>query len=48
VDQYRHVHRWVDDVAARPAVRRGKRVNRNPTEANPKLIRERHSAADLD
>ena len=48
VDQYRHVNRWVDEVAARPAVQRGKRVNRSPTETNPTLIRERHSAADLD
>ena len=30
VDQYRHVNRWVDEVAARPAVQRGRRVNRKP------------------
>jgi GST-like protein len=47
-DQYRHFNRWVAEVAARPAVQRGRRVNRNPTEENPGLIRERHSAADLD
>ena len=27
---------------------RGRRVNRNPTENEPTLVRERHSAADLD
>jgi GST-like protein len=47
-DQYRHFNRWVAEVAARPAVQRGRRINRNPTEADPALIRERHSAADLD
>jgi GST-like protein len=47
-DQYRHFNRWVAEVAARPAVQRGRRVNRNPTEADPALIRERHGAADLD
>ena len=46
--QYRNFNRWVDEVAARPAVQRGRRVNRSPTEENPNLIRERHSAADLD
>ena len=39
--------RWVDEVAARPAVERGRRVNRKP-ENDPSFIRERHSAADLD
>ena len=45
---YRNFNRWVEEVASRPAVRRGRRVNRNPTEQNPTLVRERHSAADLD
>ena len=44
---YRHFNRWVDEVAARPAVERGRRVNRKP-ENDPSFIRERHSAADLD
>ena len=44
---YRHFNRWVDEVAARPAVQRGRRVNRKP-ENDPSFIRERHSAADLD
>ena len=45
---YRHFNRWVDEVLERPAVQRGRRVNRSPTERNPTLIDERHSAADLD
>lgn len=44
---YRHVMRWVEEIAARPAVQRGRRVNRSPTEEQPDLIPERHSASDL-
>lgn len=44
---YRHFNRWVDEVAARPAVQRGRRVNRKSSN-DPSFIRERHSAADLD
>ena len=44
---YRHFNRWVGEVAARPAVQRGRRVNRK-VENDPSFIRERHSAADLD
>jgi len=44
---YRHFNRWVGEVGARPAVQRGRRVNRKP-ENDPSFIRERHSAADLD
>jgi GST-like protein len=44
---YRHFNRWVDEMAARPAVQRGRRVNRK-VENDPSFIRERHSAADLD
>jgi GST-like protein len=44
---YKHFNRWVDEVAARPAVQRGRRVNRKP-ENDPSFIRERHRAADLD
>ena len=46
--EYRHVHRWTRGGRARPAVQRGRRVNRNPDEKNPDFIRERHSAKDLD
>ena len=45
---YKNVQRWIVDVAARPAVKRGMRVNLNPTDQFPDRIRERHSAADLD
>jgi GST-like protein len=45
--EYRHVMRWVDEIGARPAVQRGRRVNRKP-ENDPAFIPERHSAADLD
>ena len=47
VASYEHVVRWNDEVFARPAVQRGRRVNRiwgDPAEQ----IRERHSAADFD
>jgi GSH-dependent disulfide-bond oxidoreductase len=47
-NEYRHLNRWVEEVAARPAVQRGRLVNRNPTDDNPTLVRERHRAADLD
>ncbi|MCF2515073.1 glutathione-dependent disulfide-bond oxidoreductase [Sphingomonas sp. G124] len=43
---YRHFNRWVDEVAARPAVQRGRRVNRKPSN-DPSFVPERHSAADL-
>ena len=45
---YQHVQRWTAEIAARPAVQRGRRVNRKPTDDNPAFIAERHSAADLD
>ncbi|MGX9217984.1 glutathione-dependent disulfide-bond oxidoreductase [Massilia varians] len=47
VHEYRHVRRWADEIAARPAVIRGRKVNRvrgNPEEQVP----ERHDASDLD
>ncbi|MFN3788549.1 glutathione-dependent disulfide-bond oxidoreductase [Massilia sp.] len=47
VHEYRHVRRWADEIAARPAVVRGRKVNRvrgNPGEQVP----ERHDASDLD
>lgn len=45
---YKNVQRWIGEVGARPAVKRGIRVNLNPSEQFPDRIRERHSAADLD
>jgi GST-like protein len=45
VHEYTNVRRWADEVAARPAVARGRRVNRLQGE---RQVPERHSAADLD
>ncbi|MFS2139577.1 glutathione-dependent disulfide-bond oxidoreductase [Duganella sp. Dugasp56] len=47
VHEYRHVRRWADEIAARPAVIRGRKVNR--TFGNPAdQVLERHNASDLD
>jgi GST-like protein len=47
VEQYTHVRRWADAIAARPAVRRGRIVNRSFGEPHEQLA-ERHEAADID
>lgn len=47
VQDYGHVQRWAKAIAARPAVQRGRRVNRTWGEPDEQLA-ERHSAADLD
>ncbi|QNQ98898.1 glutathione-dependent disulfide-bond oxidoreductase [Pseudomonas oryzihabitans] len=47
VQDYTHVQRWAQAIAARPAVQRGRRVNRTWGEPGEQLA-ERHSAADLD
>ncbi|MCB8877107.1 glutathione-dependent disulfide-bond oxidoreductase [Acidisoma silvae] len=46
VQDYKHLGRWVAEVAARPAVTRGRRVNRvwGPEEEQ---LAERHAASDL-
>jgi GST-like protein len=44
VQEYKHVQRWADAVAARPAVRRGRMVNRVTGELSSQL-RERHDAS---
>jgi GST-like protein len=47
VNEYKNVQRWAEEIAARPAVMRGRRVNRlrgKPEEQVP----ERHDASDLD
>jgi len=47
VQDYTHVIRWTDEIAARPAVRRGRMVNR--TWGDPKSqLAERHDASDFD
>lgn len=45
VHEYKNVIDWAARIAARPAVQRGKRVNK-PSGAD--AVRERHSASDLD
>ncbi|MEQ8442449.1 MAG: glutathione-dependent disulfide-bond oxidoreductase [Alphaproteobacteria bacterium] len=47
VHKYENVQRWVKLVGEREGVIRGRCVNR-VSEDDPNLIRERHSAADLD
>ena len=39
---YKNVRRWVDRIAARPAVQRGRLINRKPDENNPDFVPERH------
>lgn len=47
IDEYKHVGRWVKEIAARPAVQRGKIVNKVWGDEDTQL-KERHSAADFD
>ena len=47
VASYKHLNRWANAIAARPAVQRGRRVNRTWGPESEQLP-ERHSAADLD
>ena len=47
VQEYRHVLRWTDEIALRPAVRRGRMVNRAWGEPSSQLL-ERHDASDFD
>jgi GST-like protein len=47
VQSYKHVQRWTAEIAARPAVKRGRMVNRlsgDPAEQ----LHERHDASDFD
>jgi GST-like protein len=47
VHTYTNVVRWTDEVAKRPAVKRGRMVNR--TFGDPaSQLHERHAAADFD
>jgi GST-like protein len=46
VGTYTHVLRWVQDIEARPAVQRGRRVNKSWGPEEERLI-ERHSASDF-
>ena len=46
-DQYTHVLRWTKEIAERPAVKRGLRVNRTWGDEDSQ-VPERHQATDLD
>ncbi len=47
VHEYTHVIRWADEIAQRPAVQRGRMVNRT-TGPLAHQLHERHDAADFD
>lgn len=47
VHEYTNVLRWTDEVAQRPAVQRGRKVNRAWGEPSSQLF-ERHDASDFD
>jgi GST-like protein len=46
IDEYKNVARWVEEIAARPAVQRGRIVNKTWGDEDTQL-KERHSAADF-
>ena len=47
VQDYTHVQRWADEIGARPAVKRGRMVNRVMGDPASQL-HERHEASDFD
>jgi GST-like protein len=47
VQEYKHVQRWTDQIALRPAVKRGRMVNRLMGDPASQL-HERHEASDFD
>ncbi|MBI4692770.1 MAG: glutathione-dependent disulfide-bond oxidoreductase [Gammaproteobacteria bacterium] len=47
VASYRNILRWAEEIETRPAVQRGRRVNRT-WGPEAEQLRERHDAADLD
>lgn len=47
VQEYRHVQRWTEQIAARPAVKRGRMVNRTTGDPSSQLW-ERHDTSDFD
>ena len=47
VQEYKNVQRWTDQIARRPAVKRGRMVNRTSGEPSSQL-HERHDASDFD
>jgi GST-like protein len=46
VQEYKNLQRWADAVASRPAVKRGRMVNRMTGDPSSQL-RERHDASDF-
>ena len=44
---YKNVVRWAEEIAERPAYKRGSRVNRAPSPKDNAIV-ERHDASDLD
>lgn len=47
VQEYKNVLRWTDEIARRPAVQRGRKVNRAWGEPSSQLL-ERHEASDFE
>jgi GST-like protein len=47
VESYTNVQRWAKEIDARPAVKRGRMVNRTAGEPETQL-HERHDASDFD
>lgn len=47
VHEYEHVKRWTDAIAQRPAVKRGRKVNRAWGDPSEQLL-ERHDASDFE
>ncbi len=47
VQEYKNVQRWTDQIAERPAVKRGRMVNR-VMGAPASQLHERHEASDFD
>jgi GST-like protein len=47
VQDYKHVQRWADAIGKRPAVQRGRMVNRTSGELSSQL-HERHDAGDFE
>ncbi|MSU89496.1 glutathione-dependent disulfide-bond oxidoreductase [Rhodobacteraceae bacterium 2CG4] len=47
VHEYQHVQRWAAEIAGRPAVQRGRKVNTFSGDPSGQ-VPERHSAADID
>lgn len=46
-ERYTHLNRWVEEVGARAAVKRGQMVNR-PFGDKSKQLLERHDASDFE